>query len=194
MARKKTGQAPATQAETPSRLSWNEERFVEAFVRTGCATTAAIESGYGHARARQTGYELRTKSYIKEAIERQQERDRAVLNFRREDALKILIAMVTATLDDFADVLENPEARDSYLGLGDKRYAIKSAKKSAKFGNEIQLVDRKAALDDLWEKLGLDKDTGEDDRQSFLGRFADLGQRLGRKGSGGGSTGEEGST
>lgn len=185
MAKKKTDQASASQGPEKKTLTWREEKFVEAYIRIGNGTAAAMEAGIPCPR--QQASRLLSRVYIQDAIDEFKERDREILNFKREDALRILLGMALATPDDFADVLRNPSDRRNYKRLGYKKHALVSAEKSIKFGNSIKLADKRAALNDLWEKLGLDKDAGEGDRESFLERFAQLGSRLGRSGKDEGS-------
>lgn len=183
---RKTDQASASEQR---ELTWREERFVEHYVENGGnGTKAYIAAGYSRIGANANASRLIARDIIREAIDHERDRLRTAHSFTRDKAIRILIAMATATVDDFADVLADPDSRESYRGLGDKRYALTSAECSLKFGNSVKLVDRRAALNDLWEKLGLDKDSSEDDRVSFLERFANLGSRLGREGKKEGSS------
>lgn len=169
--RKVEGPGASNDGEAPLRkLSYREERFIEHFIDNGGNATQAYMQAYGvsASTANTNGPRLLVRAGISEAIEAERARLRQLLNFDREKALRIYLGMAIATVDDFAAVLKNPESRAAYRGLGEKRYALKSAKKSFKNGNEVQLVDRKAALDALWEKLGLGKEAGGRDRTAFL--------------------------
>lgn len=192
------GQKPeASNEPSEKRLTWKEERFIWAYIDNGGnASLAAREAGYAPHSARWMGYELLKKPYISEAIEVERERLKNLMNFTREKGIKILLGMVTARASDFDEVLRDPREKENYAGLAEKEYAIEAVKHSYKNGNEVKLIsnsERRAALNELWIKLGLDKEDSGADRKSFLERFARLGTKLGRGGDGGGQTGGEGS-
>lgn len=169
----KTTQVVAQESAKP--LTWREQRFVEQYIRNkGNASLAAREAGYSHHTCRQIGSETLAKPYIQAAIALEQEKDRQMLKFGKEDALKILLGMVLAQPSDFDNVLKDPQNKENYADLGYKEYAIQSIKKSLKNGNEVKFVDRLAALDDLWDKLGLDKDTSGGNFFDELGRIIDV--------------------
>jgi hypothetical protein len=171
------------------RLTFKQEKFVHEYVRNGGNGTLAAQAAHGPGTtpevAASIAYENLRKPQIVAYIDRWREEARAAARFTRDDAIAILVGMATATQADFTEVLRRPADEDSYAGLGYKVHAIKSASESFKNGNSITLVDKKAVVDDLWEKLGLDKDTSADDRVSFLERFAQLGAKLGRGSKGG---------
>lgn len=170
------------------KLTYKEERFVDAYIRNGGnATEAYYTANPGCAAnpdsARVIACRWLTRVNESGALQRERDRITNVLKFTREDALRIYVAMATATLDDFAEVLKKPDTLESYNGLGDKRYALQSAKKSHKNGNEVKLYDRKAAVDALWERLGFGKETGGRDRLATLTDLLGLARSAGGKGS-----------
>jgi hypothetical protein len=65
--------------------------------------------------------------------------------------------MATAKISEFADVLRDPRDKESYRNLGDSEWALQSVDHSWESGNKIKLVDRQAALNELWKKLGYEK-------------------------------------
>lgn len=156
-------------------LTYKEERFVDRYIRNGgWAGPAARDAGWSMASAYEIGSRLLRRVEIIDAIAKERERLSKKLAFKREDALEIYVAMATARLGEFTNVLKNPESQKSYRGLGDKEYAIASAKSSAKHGNEIRLVDRKAVVDGLWEKLGLGKESSGGNWFDGLEQLAEL--------------------
>lgn len=211
MSKRKTVRAAASDGSTPPQapppkkktLTWRQERFVEEYVwLKGNGTRAAAAAGYPHPK--EEAYRQLTKVHILEAIEARKEEVQAITGVSKEKILEGLAAMAFATLDDFEQVWEEPAKKKSYKGLGSKRLALASAKKTItvtssrdgteteKFENEIKIItpgERRAAFNDLWDKLGLGKGEGGRDRKSFLERFALLSAKLGRGGDGGGQTG-----
>lgn len=195
MAKRKTGLEPATPTPpaasppTAQRLTYKQEQFVHAYVANGGNGSDAIRTAYGghidNHLASVMAAENLAKPGIASYVEKWREEARAASRFTRDMAINILVGMATATQADFARVLERPSDEESYTGLGYKVHALKGANESYKNGNSITLVDKKAVIDDLWEKLGLDKDASDGDRISFLDRFARMGARLGRSGPGG---------
>jgi len=165
MAKRKAPPAGASgkvlEAPTPERQTLNrrQERFIDAYILNGGErVAAALDSGCPSAIADSwSRMQLRVPAVI-EAIRTEQQHLQRRLRFGREDALRMYIGMAKATLDDFRKVLINPENEKAYVGLGDKIHALKGAKKSYKNGNSIELVDKKAVIDGLWEKLGLGKE------------------------------------
>lgn len=157
---RKSTQAVAT--EPDHELTWKETIFVEEYVlNNGNATRAAIAAGYSKISAHELGSRLLKKVEIQRALKSERESLADALGFDRKRALQILVGMATCTQADIAPVLKNPDSRAAQKALGYKRYGIQSAKKSFKHGNEVKLVDRKAALESLWDKLGLgDQGTG----------------------------------
>lgn len=185
--------SPKKKAEA---LTWGQERFVEAYIENGGNATRAYlkaKPGVTYDTASTEGAVWLGKPCIKLAIEEKKLQWAEALNFDRNKALRLLVGIATARVSDFTQVLSDPTNKDNYAGLGDSEYAIKSASHSYKVGNDVQLYDRMAAINNLWEKLGLDKTAGKDDRISFLERFTSLGAKLGRSGSGGGPASGEGS-
>lgn len=186
--RKLTGQVSAVAESKPRKLTWREERFIEKYIKLGNGTQAALDAGYSAASARSIAAQNLTKRHIIEAVEVHREQMRRIAQFSREEAIAILVGMATARLSDFAPVLRNPEKRSNYVGLGVKEYALESAKKSFKNGNEIRIVspsERRAAINDLLKMLGLDK---SQDSGSWLDGldevFGAIGKIKGRSGTG----------
>lgn len=183
---------PPSNPEPPQRLTYKQEKFVHEYVRNGGNGARAAQHAYPgmtlEVAASMAAENLR-KPHIAAYLEQWREEARAAARFTRDDAIAILVGMATATQDDFCEVLRRPGDEDSYTGLGYKKHAIKGVSESFKNGNSVQLVDKKAVIDDLWDKLGLDKEASAGDRISFLERFARLGKNLGR----GGASGEPGS-
>jgi hypothetical protein len=167
----------ASDSEPVFRLTYRQERFIDAYIDNGGNATRAYMTanpGVLHSSAGELGHRLLKNVEITAAIESRRTEIRESLAFNREKALRIYIGMVTATGADFARVLKDPENEDSYAGLGDKIHALEYAKASWKNGNEIKLVSKKAALDEIWEKLGLGKDTGSGNWFDGLESLAEL--------------------
>lgn len=185
MAKRKTeGPGASGEAVATSRLSWEQERFIEYYLENGGNATRAYMQAYNvsYTSALAAGPRLLGNVRVAEALEAARAEDREAVKFDRQKALKILVGMAIATVDDFTEVLKNPESRESYIGLGQRRHALKSARSSFKTGNEIQLYDKKAVVDDLWEKLGLGKEAGGRDRLAALGELLGLAGSLDKKG------------
>lgn len=158
---RKTAQATAASVKAPKRPTWREERFIEYYLKSGNATHAAIDAGYTGPNVRSTAAEVLAKPYIAEIIDHEREKMVRALKFDRMDALKILVGMVSARASDFTAVLKDPSNPENYVGLGLKEYAIESTEKSYKNGNKVKLIsnaERRAVINDLWEKLGLGKE------------------------------------
>lgn len=195
MAKRKTLQAGASAAPPPDgppppkpkKLSWNQERFVEEYVKHGNRTLAYRNAypGCSPSACRQAGARLLSNVVIQEAIDLRKRADSELLNFGRIDALKILVGMATASLDDFTEVFKGADDKKNFRGLGLKRYAIESAKKttvtqedgSTKEVNEIKIVspsERRAIVCELWEKLGLGEGSGKANWFDGFDRLAEL--------------------
>jgi tetratricopeptide (TPR) repeat protein len=144
-------------------LTLKQEQFAEAYIDNGGNATEAYLSVYGGSRtsAGELGHRLLKKVEISDAIETKREALRLALGISREKLLRIQVAMAIGAFDDFLEVFKDPGNEDSYRNLGDAKYAIKGVR-VGKFGNELILVDRQAALNELWKKLGYDKDSGAD--------------------------------
>jgi len=188
-----------------SKFTWREERFIEAYVLNGGNASAAMrETGASRSSAGELGHRMLKDVEILQAIEQEKIDLRKRLHFSRDRALDILVGMATAGNDDFTEVLADPADKEKYAGLGPKRYAIESAKQtefttedgSTRVTNEVKIItpgERRNIINDLWDKLGLDKDASQSDRVSFLERFASIGSRLGRSKPSGGPTSGQGS-
>ncbi len=162
-------------------LTYEEERFVEYYVlKGGNATLAAKEAGYSPVSASVLGCRLLNKVHIQKAIEVERDAQRALLNIEKEDLLKKLAGMACASLDDFSEVFDDPSKKENYRQLGFKRFALSSAKKrvtrnedgSETTFSEITLIsagERRAAINDLWEKCGFNKGPDSGDRPNPVG-------------------------
>ncbi len=136
-------------------LNWQQTRFVENYISNGGnATVAYIDAGYSRNGAGQSAFKMLESPTIQLAIEQERQRMANLLNFKREDALRLLLGIATASVDDFAPVVKDYKDRENYKELGAKRHAIKSVEKT-KFGTKITLHDKREAINDLWDKLGL---------------------------------------
>ncbi len=198
---------PTSQNSVPSirKLSWQESRFVERYIMNGGNAAAAMrDAGACAGSAKELGCRMLTKDHVLSAIESEREQIRKQLCFERNDAIALLIGMASASMDDFSEVLADPTDKETYSSLGMKRFAVESAKQTTtstedghtKITNEVKIIspsERRAVINDLWDKLGLDKTAGQGNRMSFLERFTSLGAKLGRSGTGGGPSGTEGS-
>jgi hypothetical protein len=174
--KRKSGQVPARGGNTqspsepesePQELSYEEERFVEEYVSNGGnATLAAKEAGYSHHSARWRGYEILKKSYIQKALETERDAQRELIRIDKTKVLRTLAGMAFASLDNFTDLFDDPSKKPNYRKLGFKRFALDSAKKRVSYDedgnpvetNEIKIIsagERRAALNDLWERCGL---------------------------------------
>lgn len=197
MSKRKTDQASAD-VDEQRPLTYREERFIDYYLKNGGNASAAYREanpGVTVLTSHTEGSKLLRKPCIQVALEAERERLRSFARVTREDVIRMLVTIATTTPDEVARALRSPSQQDSYVGLGDKRYALTVQKTpDGYFASTPTVSERRAALNDLWEKLGLGKDAGEGDRQSFLERFAQLGARLGRSGDGGKQTGGEGST
>lgn len=191
MAKNKTDQASASQSPEKKELTWREERFIDYYLKNGGNASAAYREanpGVTVMTSQTEGSKLLRKPWIFDAIEAERTRLKNLAKFDREDALRLLVALATTTPDEVSTILRSPNQQDSYRGLGDKRFAVHVQKTpEGYFAATPSISERRAAINDLWEKLGLDKDAGESDRESFLERFAQLGSRLGRSGKDEGS-------
>ena len=171
----------SAEAKKERKLTLREEKFIEHYIRTGNAASSALEAGYAHNSCRQEGYRLLTLHYIKAAIDEERARLKDYLKFDRETYFQMLVGMAFATQDDFAEVLKDPTNPEAYANLGMKRHALKSAKKSYKNGNEVTLVDKQAAMDKLYDRLGLGEKSDPRDWSDGLGRIAEIVAGLGGK-------------
>jgi hypothetical protein len=192
MAKRKPVQAAVSQLPPgeapPKKLSWEEEKFVGAYVRNGSnATRAFMEARPGTPvkTASTLGTRMLGKVWVYDAIEEERARLREVCKFTRDEYFTILAGMARATLDDFAQVFEDPTNRENYCGLGEKKFAIESAKKTVNedakgnvnIVNEIKIVspgERKAIANELWEKLGLGQEASSGNWFDGLDKLAEL--------------------
>ena len=197
--KRKTGQVPAGAIDTAEKtsavkkkprtiLTWREERFVRAYCQNkGNQSNAAIAAGYSLTSAGVTGCKLIKKAHVQVAIQIERARVQGDCGFDLLLAVRILYAQATTGLADFVQVRANPMKVESYKNLGDKEFALESVKESwTEHGRttEIKTVsaaDRRAAINDLIQLLGLNKGSGEDDRGSRVAELLEsVGKLLGR--------------
>lgn len=201
MAKKSKGQVPKVakplQAEKP--LTYKQQRFAEEYVRlNGHGTAAAIAAGCTSTSARERASRWLKKINIRRAIDAEREAMKARAGISRNQVIDELV------LRAFGDARELFEVRGDEIVLKPKRKmgrnfklvsGVTISKSSGDQGSSnsvsLKFIDQRAALNDLWEKLGLDKEASTKDRVSFLERLAGLGGKLGREGGSGESTGGE---
>ena len=151
----------AKKTDRASELNWHQIRFVRNYVHNGGKAGLAYFDAYGNSK---TGSEAASRLLkdvrIQERIKLEQERLHNALDFKKEDALRMLVGMAKATIDDFTPILKKYKDRESYKDLGDKVYAIKSVK-NTDYGVAVELVDRLAIINELWDKLGLGEGVGK---------------------------------
>ena len=150
-------------------LTYAQARFVQAYIDNNGNARAAYMIAFPHVTwgsAAVMGHYLLQKESIQSALEAEREEMRQALGVTREKLLRVQVAMAFSTIDQLTNVFRAPGAKDSYREIGMARYAIKSVKQG-EFGNELTMVDRQAALNELWTKLGFkegsdSKDSGTD--------------------------------
>ena len=174
---------------TTIKQTWSEERFVSEYIRNGGnATDAYYYANPGSSSTRESARVIgsRMLARVNETgdLERERERLRATVRFAREDALKILVAMATTTPDELSEVLRSPRDREAYVGLGHKKHAIHVQKTPEGYNaSTASLSERRAAINDLWEKLGLGSEGGGRDRLAFFDGILGLVGNAGKKGT-----------
>lgn len=153
----------ARKATLPAgELNWQQARFVENYISNGGnASQAYIAAGFSRKGADANSSRMLQHETIKNAIKQERERLQILLNFKREDHVRILHGMATATIDDFAPVADNYTDKESYKDLGHLRYALESVEPT-KEGTKIKLCDRKAALNELADILGYKVQSNQD--------------------------------
>ncbi|SRR5665213_2644801 len=147
---------------TEGGLTYKQKRFIDFYIDGTGNATEAYARAFPHvtrASAKSLAVEMMSKEHIIDAIESKREEFRILLAVNREKILRVQTAMAMATIDEFVDVFNRPGDVDSYRNLGENIHALKSVK-SGEFGNEIQMIDKQAALNELWKKLGFQ--TGAD--------------------------------
>ena len=143
-------------------LSWREERFITAYIdNKGNIAQAALAAGYSPSCARQRGRELATKSHIQEAIELRREEISQSLNFTREKWLRILIAQATSNAVDAKNIDTDKDGK--VITSGDIKYGI-----------DCKPSDRKAALDELRDVLGFNKESSKSNWFDGFDRLAEI--------------------
>lgn len=176
------------------KLTWDQERFVDAYIKhngVGLLAYQAIVPTMSKECAASMAYKWLSKVHILHAIEARREEIRQALSIKAEDVIQALSGMAEATLDDFTNVMRDPTNRKNYRGLRDKRKGLEFARQTTvyteqgeKVTNEIKILsasERRAALNDLWEKLGLAKTANLDSRQDVLAEVQLDAEKLGRK-------------
>ena len=152
-------------------MSYREKRFVESYLRHGNGTRAVKEAGYSSNDPSAYACQLMAKRKIKKYIEEEKKIWAENCKIERNRLIEILIGMATARPADFAEVLKNPSDVESYANLGLTESGISSIKVSEKYGTEIKFIDRRAVINDIWDKLGFDKESSGKDRGTFLGEI-----------------------
>lgn len=180
---KRQGQVPAEASEKKDRaLTWAEEQFVETYIDNGGNATRAYNAGWpraGYETCRTEGCKTLAKPHIKAAIEDRREEIREATNFTREKALRILVAIATTTTDQVADAMKSPSNAKSYTGLKDKKFALSTQKTPDGWNASTpNASERRAALNDLWEKLGLGKAGSGDNWLDGIDGLLELARRV----------------
>jgi phage terminase small subunit len=94
--------SPATSTQTGGQVTERERRFVEHFMATGNATTAAIAAGYSKHTASQLGYRLLRKVQIQRAIAERTQADPAVWDRERRQRFWTAVASGAARYESAA--------------------------------------------------------------------------------------------
>jgi hypothetical protein len=178
MAKRKASQAGASGsgpgvpvAEIPA-LGWREEIFVEEYIDNGGNGTRAYMKAYPKASydtARDGAPKLLAKPCISSALDAHREEMRQLVAFDRTKALQILVGMATANASDFTGV--SVKKRASFKGLGAKKHALSISKGEL---TTISAGEKRAVIDDLWEKLGLGEAVGKANWFDGFERIAEL--------------------
>lgn len=182
---RKTVQEAAGAPHQELRLTWIQSRFIEAYISNGENITQAYltaSPGCTVNTADREGRRLLGNPRIKGAIDGERARLQKLLNFKREDALRILVGQVTARLSDFSEVFKDSGDKESYALLQEKEYALESVKQTYNTEtntetNELKIIsnsERRAALNDLWDKLGLGQGASKGNWFDGLERLADV--------------------
>jgi phage terminase small subunit len=183
----KTGQEPAGEAPSSEiELSWEHEKFVDTYVSNGGNATAAYQRAYpraGYGTARTEGARLLAKPHIVDAVEAERSRLANLAQVSRERIIVRLAAQAFADTDDLLEIFKSPLDKNSYRGMKELKAAV-SITKNDKIGTEVRTItpaEQRAALNDLWEKLGLDKGIDKKDRAAFLERLLGAVDRKARR-------------
>lgn len=176
---------PEAAGVKPRRLTWKQEKFIDAYIENKGNGTQAYQTVYGPRDpevAKSGAAEILAYPHVFAALEARRKEIQDAVGFNREKALRILVGMATATLDDFIPVMDAATKRSAYVGLRDKKYALESVKNHFNVDtrtetNELKIIsnsERRAALNDLWDKLGLGQGASKGNWFDGLERLADV--------------------
>lgn len=166
---------------------YKHERFVDEYIDNNGNATQAYMKVYKceYETANTNGPRLLVHAGIQALIDQTRAEQKLALGMSREKLLRIQVAMAVTTIDEVVEVGRNHLDEASYAGLGDKRYAIKSAE-PGQFGTKLHLNDRQAAVNELWAKLGIktqpDSGRGESTTRSLLKKLGIVGDEPGGTG------------
>ena len=157
-------------------LTWKETRFVEHYISNGGnATQAYIAAGWSEKGADANGCRLANRPDIKLAIKAGREHLQTILQFKREDHVRILHGMATARASDFCGV--DPDNQETFKHLGHLEYAIEQIEPT-KYGTRLKLHSRQEALNELAEILGYKTRTDQDTFDDLDSGMASTVERL----------------
>lgn len=166
---------------------YKHERFADEYIDNGGNATQAYLKVYkcDPESANANAHRLMVNDGIRALIDHTRAEQKLALGMSREKLLRIQVAMAVTTIDEVVEVGRNHLDEASYAGLGDKRYAIKSAE-PGQFGTKLHLNDRQAAVNELWTKLGIktqpDSGRGESTTRSLLKKLGIVGDEPGGTG------------
>ena len=164
MAKRKAGREPVSgkALEAPAdseEMSYLEERFVERYVQNGNNGTDAYYMTFNVTRnsARALAPLLLAKVSIQRGIEKRKQELSSALKWDLQRHVGGLVAIATASRDEFIDVMEDPQKKENYRGLGDKRLAISKTKSTehysegelSKIVHELELQPKAWAYEQL---------------------------------------------
>jgi hypothetical protein len=189
MARKST----TLQVSEPTKkkeLTWFQTRFVENYVSNGGNAVRAYAAvprndpdSMAATDALANASRMLRFPHVVEAIEIERERLQQVINYKREDAIRLLHAIAHASHEDFTDLYKSHTTIEDYKNLGYKRFALNKIKPS-EWGTEITLEPKQWAVNELNKILGIGPrpNTGSviDNKGRMASTMAKI-QRPGRK-------------
>jgi hypothetical protein len=170
-----SGKAPGEQlSERP--LNIRQELFCEEYVDNGGNATDAYAKVYGCARssAEVMGCRLLSKASVQAHVRYLRDQTLRATHIKREDILKALAAQVLIDPLEVIAVVNRPLDKKSYRKLGYKRKALQLV--LGPKGVELSMpsaADRRAAANELWEKLGLGQAGSSGNWFDGLGRISE---------------------
>ncbi len=168
--KERDAQKPKEPPPDNSPLTYQESIFVQHYLDTNSATEAYVRVfGCKRTTANSHGPSWLSKPHIIEAIESKRKELEDLLGISRQKMLAIKAGILLATMDDFHELRKSPGNIEAYANLGYKKYALKTIK-IGEFGNEIVLMDKGEAWDELWKKLGYEKGPDSKSGQNVLER------------------------